>query len=364
MFKILPKIKNKIEKRLVKEDLLRVQKAVTSFESKKDTNAVAKKRGMDTEAIHKEMKEVKIAKLPEEITRTVTKLDLLPPPSAARRRPSPNGPSKTGEKPKESDVPLEEREFLDGDDDVYAVEEVLSFFVPMRMTARPNAEWTFPDLETLRKVFEDVRGSTMHLEIMSTMVNCKVDPTTKVATMDLNTKNLTLFQLVRQKIRDYSGFKGVAFDTYEKSAFIEQHGLTIYIPAQYKAMPVQLIMGILQKNHPQMNHPYKILEKSTFKTEGPNPRPGRSRIGDQIVLLEGSPGFMEALSKFPEKFPFEISRAWKLTIRGGRRSDQARQSRYSEDLSDFSEQFKNSVLVGAAEEKMEDARRAVSGQSL
>ena len=121
---------------------------------------MAKKRGMDTEAIHKEMKEVKIAKLPEEITRTVTKLDLLPPPSAARRRPSPNGPSKTGEKPKESDVPLEEREFLDGDDDVYAVEEVLSFLVPMRMTARPNAEWTFPDLETLRKVFEDVRGST------------------------------------------------------------------------------------------------------------------------------------------------------------------------------------------------------------
>ena len=116
-------------------------------------------------------------------------------------------------------------------------------------------------------------------------------------------------------------------------------------------------MGILQKKHPQLNHPYKILEKSVFKTEGPNPRPGRSRIGDQIVLLEGSNKFLEELSKFPEKYPFEISRTWKLTIRGGKRADQPRKSRYNEDMSDFSEQFKNSVLVGAAEDTMDDARR-------
>ena len=199
----------------------------------------------------------------------------------------------------------------------------------------------------------------MHLDIMSTLLSSNVDPSTKVATVVLNTKNFTVFQLVRQKIREYAGFAGIAFDTYEKSAFISQHGLTIIVPAQYKAMPIQLIMGILQKNHPQLNHPYKIIEKSIFKTEGPNPRPGRSRIGDQIIMLEGSAKFMEALAKFPDKYPFEISRNWKLTIRGGKRADQPRQSRYNDDMSGFSDQFRNSVLVGAAEETLGDAGRDV-----
>ena len=108
----------------------------------------------------------------------------------------------------------------------------------------------------------------------------------------LNTKNFTLFKLFRQRIREYNGIDGIAFDTYEKAAFVAQHGVTIYIPAQYKKMPIQLILGIIQKAHPQLNHPYKVIERSIFTTEGPGYKGGRSRIGDQIVLIEGSNKFM------------------------------------------------------------------------
>ena len=181
-----------------------------------------------------------------------------------------------------------------------------------------------------------------------------MDPISKVATMILNTRNFTLFKKVRQSIRDYNGMKGIAFDTYEKSAFVAQHGVTLYIPSQYKQMPLQLIIGVIQKNHPELNHPYKILEKSTFTTEGPNFKGGRSRIGDQIVMVEGSKKFMEGLALFPARFPFEVSRNWKLTIRGGKRLDQ-QQNKEKDELSDFSEQFRNSVLVEAAEEMMRDA---------
>ena len=305
LLKVIPKMKSKEDKNRIKEDLLRMKKTVSSFEAKRDSTAVAKKRGMDTESVNRNIQGVKIAKVPEakEIMRTVTKADLLPPPSSSRRRPTPNGPSLVVN----PDEAPEDRAFLSGENDVFAVEEILTFLVPMRMTANAGAEWTFPDLATLRKLFEDVRGSTMHTDIMDTLISSAVDPAMKVATIILNTKNLMLFQLVRQKIREYTGFPGIAIDTYEKSAFISQHGLTIYIPSQYKAMPIQLIMGILQKKPPQLNHPYKILEKSIFKSKGPNPRPGRSRIGDQIVLLEGSTKFMEELAKFPEKYPFEVS---------------------------------------------------------
>ena len=181
-----------------------------------------------------------------------------------------------------------------------------------------------------------------------------MDPATKVATMQLNTKNFTLFQLVRKKIREYTGIDGVSFDTYEKSAFIAHHGIMLYIPSQYKQMPIQLIVGIIQRNHPQINYPYKILESSTFTTEGPGFTGGRSRIGDQIVLLEGSTQFMEGLKLFPERYPFQVSKTWKLTIRGGKRSDQTRES---ENMGEFTEQFRNSVLVGSVDDAMKEARK-------
>ena len=127
-------------------------------------------------------------------------------------------------------------------------------------------------------------------------------------------------------------------------------------------MPIQLILGVIQKNHPQLNHPYKILEKSIFTTEGPGYKGGRSRIGDQIVLIEGSKPFMDSLALFPSRFPFEVSKAWKVTIRGGKRSDS--RDRGAEELTDFSEQFRNSVLVGAAEETMEEARKSYGHRPL
>ena len=183
--------------------------------------------------------------------------------------------------------------------------------------------------------------------------------------MVLNTKNFTIFKKVRQAIRDYNGIKGIAFDTYEKSAFVAQHGVSIYIPAQYGKMPLQLIVGVIQKNHPQLNHPYKIIERSVFTSEGPNFKGGRSRIGDQIVMLEGSKEFMEGLALFPSKFPFEVSRAWKLTIRGGKRSDQKKtEDKDKDDISEFSEQFRNSVLVDAVDEMMREAGQSSSSRPL
>ena len=73
-------------------------------------------------------------------------------------------------------------------------------------------------------------------------------------------------------------------------------------------------------------------------------------------MLEGSKSFMEGLAQFPERYPFTISRAWKLTIRGGKRSNQVK-SRDPDNMADFSEQFRNSVLVIALEESMEEARK-------
>ena len=253
---------------------------------------------------------------------------------------------------------------MTGEGDVYVVEEEITFLVPMRKTDEPKAEWKFPPLPILRSLFDHIRSSIVHLDIFSTLVSCGVDPATQVATIILNTKNYTVFQLVRKRIRDFNGIEGIAFDTYEKAAFVARHGVTIYVPSQYKQMPLQLIIGVIQKNHPQLNHPYKILEKSIFTSEGPGFKGGRSRIGDQIVLIEGSQPFMDALSKFPSRFPFEVSKTWRLTIRGGRRSDQQRSSGDKDDMNAFSEQFRNSVLVGAAGDMMEEAKRSYGGRPL
>ena len=76
-------------------------------------------------------------------------------------------------------------------------------------------------------------------------------------------------------------------------------------------------------------------------------------------MIEGSKKFMEGLALFPARFPFEVSKTWRLTIRGGKRLDN--QGKDKDELSDFSEQFKNSVLVGAAEEMLRDAGQGTGG---
>ena len=150
------------------------------------------------------------------------------------------------------------------------------------------------------------------------MVRAVVDPQTKIATILLNTKNFTVFQMVRNKIRSYAGVPGYGFDTYERSHFVTQHGISVYIPAQYSKMSIALIFGIIGKNYPQLCQPYRILQTSTFTSEGPNHVPGRrSRVGDMIVLIQGSKEFLEGLRPFPEDFRFKLSPAWSLTLKGG-----------------------------------------------
>ena len=120
----------------------------------------------------------------------------------------------------------------------------------MRKASDPDAQWAFPNLEILRKVFEDVRGSIPHFDILSTALSSNVDPVSKLATVVLDTRNYTVFKLVREKIRQYNGIPGFAFDTYEMSAFIKNHSLTMYIPAQYSKMPPALTMGCLLYTSP------------------------------------------------------------------------------------------------------------------
>ena len=80
-------------------------------------------------------------------------------------------------------------------------------------------------------------------------------------------------------------------------------------------------------------------------------------------MLESSKRFLEGLSLFLERYPFEVSKTWKLTIRGGKRSDQPK-SRDAENMNDFSDQFKNSVLVGHTEATVEEEKRGYGGGPL
>ena len=142
-----------------------------------------------------------------------------------------------------------------------------------------------------------------------------------------------MFQLVRQKIREYRGVSGWSFNTYEKATFIKNYTVTMYVPSQYGGMHLALIMGIICKKHPKLKKPYKVLKTSRFTTEGPGPVKGRrSRIGDTIVLLEGSKEFMEELATFPEEFRFFVSYSWKMTIRGGKRKGDAYTNNENADL--------------------------------
>ena len=133
----------------------------------------------------------------------------------------------------------------------------------------------------------------------------------------------------------------------------------MYVPGQYANMPPALIIGILQRNYPQLNHKYKLIRSDKFITEGPNFQGGRSRIGDTILLIEGSDDFMKGLELFPSKFLFQMSPTWKLSIRGGRRSDQTK-AKESAEIATFTEQFKNAVLVASAEATISEAKRVHS----
>ena len=84
-------------------------------------------------------------------------------------------------------------------------------------------------------------------------------------------------------------------------------------------------------------------------------------MGDIIVLLEGSNDFMQGLSTFPEKFLFNVSDAWKISIKGGTRKDQ--RVRQATDMADFSELFRSSVLVASANDTVEQARRNYTGDA-
>ena len=145
------------------------------------------------------------------------------------------------------------------------------------------------------------------------------------------------------------------FDTYEKSQFVAQHGCTIYLPEQYAKMPVTLLMSILGKKYPILRRPYKILQTSVFTSEGPGYIPGRrSRIGDMILLIEGSKKFMAGLETFNEDHRFRLSGNWRIQIRGGKRIGQGR--RNSPDL-ELSEGLQSLVMQASADETMEQTKR-------
>ena len=116
-------------------------------------------------------------------------------------------------------------------------------------------------------------------------------------------------------------------------------------------------MGILQRNYPQLNHTYKLIKRDEFVSEGPNYQGGRSRIGDSILMIEGSDDFMQGLAGFPTRHLFQMSPSWRLSIRGGKRSDQT-QARETAEIASFTEQFKNSVLVATAEETIREAKKS------
>ena len=132
------------EKKLLMEDMQKMKQTLKSAVANKDPDVIAKKRGMETKTMSSEHCAIKVAKLPDaaDITKTINRRDLLPPPTA--RRPTPNGPSK----PANADP--DNATLLTGENDIYAVEEQLTFLVPIRRTDDPTAVWKFPPIELLR----------------------------------------------------------------------------------------------------------------------------------------------------------------------------------------------------------------------
>ena len=243
---------------------------------------------------------------------------------------------------------------MKSDNDIYVKEEVITFLIPQRTIKKGIQVWEFPTQKVLHDLFDAVRASIPHMDILRTMVRATVDPQTKIAEIELNTRNYTVFQMVRERIRAYNKVPSSTFDTYEKRHFIEKHGFTLYVPSQYATMPPTLIMAILCENHPQLHHPYKILQTSRFTTEAPGHIPGRkSRIGAMILLVEGSKPFMDGLAEFPEEYRFRLSGSWRMQIRGGTRRGQRRSNAPELELS---ESLQSLVMQGSANETMNRAK--------
>ena len=114
-------------------------------------------------------------------------------------------------------------------------------------------------------------------------------------------------------------------------------------------------MTILGKTFPQLNKPYTIIQTSKFTTEGPGHIPGRrSRIGDLIVLIEGSKEFMRGLREFHEDHKFRLSGGLQIIIKGGVRLGQKHKGNQELELSDI---FKSLIMQSTADETMEKKRQ-------
>ena len=119
-------------------------------------------------------------------------------------------------------------------------------------------------------------------------------------------------------------------------------------------------MLMIQKYQPQLRKKFNVLSASTYTSEGPGYKPGRrSRIGDMIVIVEGSKDFMEALRGFPEEFRFKVSPTWRLTIRGGIRKGQPRGEMEAADSLELSDFFRTLVMEAGVEDAMKKSKNSM-----
>ena len=116
----------------------------------------------------------------------------------------------------------------------------------------------------------------------------------------------------------------------------------MFVPANNASVRPARILRTLAFKYPALRCKMRVVHKSTFTDDPPNPPPGkRSRIGDVIVLLDG-PDLNARLKDFPEDFKFFVNDGFSVTLRGGARGDDAGIQ--------LASQFRQSVVVGSAAE--------------
>ena len=172
-------------KKMILEDVNMVKSVVSSAEANRDTNNPGiKRRGVTITVHNTEYDKLKIPDAPtsSQITRKVTKIELLPPPSKLKR-PSPQGAGRRNAAP---------GQIMNTSNDVYVAEKKYVFLVLMRKPKEPQAEWVFPSQKVLHTMFDTVRSKVPpHIDILDTMIRASVDPQTKLAEIELNIKNYT-----------------------------------------------------------------------------------------------------------------------------------------------------------------------------